>query len=985
MGSPKRAACLIAALVAACAPAAAQSSGFGQNKIAYDRFDWKVYASPHFDVHYYGAEENLLQDVVSDAESAYLRISKELDHELSFRVPLVIYKTHQEFSQTNITLAELPEAVGAFAEPVQNRMVVPIDVPPDELYKLLSHELTHIFQYSIFFEGYLGRALRARPPTWLFEGMASYFAKDETNLDRMAIRDAVVNNFLPPIQALSGLSFLAYRYGHAVFDFIEQEQGKEGVRNFIYEYRKVLLTNNIEKAVKETFGYDAEEFNRRFNRYLRKKYFPVLLEKKSPDDYGKEIAVKRRGRSVPTFGPALSPSGELVAALAAPGMKLDLVVLSAEDGKLVRNLTSGWTNQYQGLVTKVFEGKRDIAWSPSGDQIAVFVKRENRTPLFIFNALTGKREREIDLENLYECAAPAFSPDGRRVAFEANLNGVVDIFELDLDSGEIRNVTQDEFFDTNPWYAADGKSLLYDRRLGEFWKIFSVDLSDPSRKTQLTFGTESDLQPSYSRDGNTIFFSSDRDPNGVYNLYGLDLRSGEVRQYTDVVGGCFAPVEMADHGDESSLVFVAFYTGTFKLYRMPLLKAETTIEPSARMEQPVEAEPFQPPLKLTLDESRKQPYKRRWDLSAPNVGVGLTDDGTFLSNVSLAFSDLLGDHRAFLNFYSVSSFSNLQAMYLNLKHRTNWGAQIFDYRDYFLSASLSGLSRDQTYRTTGGTVFAQYPISRYYRVEGSLGVLDRAQDYLVGTFASGNPAFQSIKERFVTAGVGLVGDTTRYQDFGPFQGKRFRIGVTYGANVGGTDLGDLLNYSLDFRTYRQLTRRSTLAWRLSAAVSAGSAETYYAFGGINQLRGFDFREFFGSRVAFSNLELRFPLVDAMRFPFMTMGPVRGFLFFDVGAAELRDGLYYDSRLGIVRADFSTEPPTPIKFKFWDSENNRLQDGRAAYGLGIQLYFAGLQLNWAWSYALPYTRYVPNADRTNLIPVEQKSDGLRSVFYIVYDF
>ena len=241
-----RAAALAAAL--ACSPALAQ---FGQNKIAYDRFDWKTYPSPHFDVYYYGAEAEFLQDVVSDAESAYVRISKDLDHELRARIPLVIYKTHAEFEQTNITMEELPEAVGAFAEPIQNRMVIPIDEPPDRLFALIAHELTHIFQYSIFYEGYLGRALRSNPPAWIMEGMASYFGQDEDSFDRMVIRDAVVNNILPPIQALSYPSFLSYRFGHAVFDFIEQEYGKEGLRNFIYEYRKVLLTNNIEKAVKE--------------------------------------------------------------------------------------------------------------------------------------------------------------------------------------------------------------------------------------------------------------------------------------------------------------------------------------------------------------------------------------------------------------------------------------------------------------------------------------------------------------------------------------------------------------------------------------------------------------------------------------------------------------------------------------------------------------------------------------------------------------
>jgi len=477
MTTPTRtaAACLLGiTLVAlAVAPASAQYyGGFGQNKIAYAKFRWKVYKASHFDVYYYPESEPFLNDVVSYAESAYARLSKELDHELRFRIPLVIYKTHGEFEETNITLGEVGEEVGAFAEPVQNRMVLPIDEPPDKLYKLITHELTHIFQYSLFFEGYLGRALRARIPTWLVEGMASYFGQDEDNLDRMFIRDAVVNNYIPPIQALDQLSYLNYRYGHAVFDYIEQEFGQEGVRNFVYEYRKVLLTGNIEKAVKEAFGTDIDAFNRNFNRFLRKRYFPVLLEKKSPDDYGKEIGIQKPG--VFTFSPTISPSGELVAAIASPKMEADLVVLSAEDGKKVKNLTKGWSNKYRYIVTEAFQGRRDLSWSPTGDQIAVIVRKENRRDLAIYDSLHGKLERMIHLPGIAQSRSPAFSPDGKRVAFEGNKDGIVDIFELDLSTKAIRNLTQDDDYDGNPWYAADGTTLLYNRRIGESWKIFSV-------------------------------------------------------------------------------------------------------------------------------------------------------------------------------------------------------------------------------------------------------------------------------------------------------------------------------------------------------------------------------------------------------------------------------------------------------------------------------------------------------------------------------
>lgn len=970
----------LALLAGGASPAAAQIDHyFGQNKIAYDKFRWKVYKAPHFDIYYYPESEPFLDDIVSYSESAYVRLSKELDHELRFRIPMIIYKTHGEFEETNITLDEVPEAVGAFAEPIQNRMVLPIDQPPDKLYKLISHELTHIFQYSLFFEGYIGRALRARIPTWLVEGMASYYGQDEENLDRMVIRDAVVNNYIPPIQQLDQLSYLNYRFGHAVFDFMEQEYGKEGVHNFVYEYRKVLLTGNIEKAVKEAFGTDIDAFNRNFNRFLRKRYFPVLMEKKSPDDYGKEIGVHEPGAF--TFSPTLSPSGELIAALASPKMDLDLVVLSAEDGKTVKNLTKGWSNKYRYLVAEAFSGRRDLSWSPTGDEIAVFVRKENTRKLAIYDSLHAKLERIITLPGIAQAASPIFAPDGKHVAFEGNKDGVVDIFEIDLKTKAIRNLTQDDDYDANPWYAADGKSLLYNRRVGETWKIFSVDLSDATRKTQLTFGASVDIQPSYSRDGKTVFFSSDRGGYGVFNIFALDLASGETHQYTDVVGGCFSPVEMAPRDGEPYLVLTAYFDGTFRLYRMPLRQAEATTTAETAVPGAAEAEPFEPPLKLKADVATAKKYKTKWDLEAPSITVGVADDGTFLSNVALQFADLLGDHRVGLTYYSVSDFSNFIASYTNLKHRMHWGAAVFDLRDYYLSSNGFNVNREQTQRNTGAQIFISYPFNRYYRFDGAMTFTDSSQDIFIGYDAFFVPQFVTSKDRFLMFQPAIVADTTRFQSFGPFQGKRFEFGMTFGENLGGDVPGNIVEYHLDFRAYKQLTRRSLLAFRTIGIWNDGKRQIFYGIGGLNTLRGYDFRAFYGANVAAANVELRFPFVDELRFPIGPIRNIRGFLFMDLGTAWLPDGTFYDPDAFAVR-------PAP-SFNWFDNKNDRLQDLRGSYGAGFQFFFiGGLQFNWAWAKRMAYTRYIDDPSTPlvfDLIPVKADVGGVRNEFYITYDW
>ena len=190
----------IAALLAFQSAAFGQASFapfYGKNKVKYDKHRWEVYRSPHFEVYYYPEFEQELGRLVSYAESAYEKVSNELKHEISFAIPLILYKTFSEFAQTNLFPIEIPEGVGAFAEPARDRMVIPIDNPPDELQELFIHELTHIFQFDIIPRSLVRRSV----PVWIDEGMATYMESEWDPLDLMVIRDAAVTDQVPSVRS----------------------------------------------------------------------------------------------------------------------------------------------------------------------------------------------------------------------------------------------------------------------------------------------------------------------------------------------------------------------------------------------------------------------------------------------------------------------------------------------------------------------------------------------------------------------------------------------------------------------------------------------------------------------------------------------------------------------------------------------------------------------------------------------------------------
>ena len=102
---------------------------------------------------------------------------------------MILFKTHSEFEQQNVASPDASsEGVGAFAEPVQHRMVLPIDDPPDLLYGLIVHELTHQFEFDIIPQQLIRRSV----PLWVNEGLSDYERGQWSPTDLMTVRDAAV-------------------------------------------------------------------------------------------------------------------------------------------------------------------------------------------------------------------------------------------------------------------------------------------------------------------------------------------------------------------------------------------------------------------------------------------------------------------------------------------------------------------------------------------------------------------------------------------------------------------------------------------------------------------------------------------------------------------------------------------------------------------------------------------------------------------------
>jgi hypothetical protein len=1005
---------LVIAMVLGARAASAQTSlvpYYGKNLVHYNNFDWHIYTTDHFEIYYYPEMEQHLERVASYAESAYQQISADLKHDLAFKVPLIIFKTHSEFEQQNVIPGAAQEGVGAFAEPTRDRMLLPLDEPSDLLYRLITHELTHIFEFDIIPTSLIRRSM----PLWINEGLSDYETGYWAPLDLMTIRDAAVADIVPKMSELEGYGNftnprLIYNLGHAAFEFIESRWGKEGLRQFLFSLRKSVIGGG-ESAYEDALRMKPDEFDQQFEKYLKDRFKP-FRDKERPADYGRNLAPNAEKTA---FSNALSiepsPSGDLMAVVTGnrKDREYDIVLVSAKDGQIVRNLTPGF-DQNMGFDYISIPGDRWntvpwMAWSPRGDRLAFFVRTEKYKTLIVENVVSRKIEQRMAMKTLDEPESPAFSPDGRTVAFSAMENAKSDIYTVNLDTEAITNLTKDEFADYAPTYAPDGKFIVYLARISGNEKLFRLDL-DTGKKTQITFGTHDDGAARFIDESTIIFSSTATDPaqpidpevarNGnIYNLWSLNLRTGELDQYTDALGGNVSPVILKGEKSER-IAFVTYYKGEYELHTLdrkePLRKVA-----SADFGAPGPIIDFQAPLTHTLvaeNKKKKGTFEKLFVEGRPPVNVGVTSNGDIFGGTQLSFADVLGDHRFDIFAASISQYRTLAFSFVDLSRRFQWAVQGFS-QTLFYYGQLGGvlydpayapfISRDMATATQtlrGGSIFGIYPLDRFRRVELSGGIVQYQEQY-------NDPSVQQVSQEYqqalygrqlfsngtlVPLGVAFVQETTVFREFGPLSGSTMRLAFDAAPKIGNTLSRRTLDG--DARYYQRIGSTGVLALRARGFKSLGTSPDFLFFGGNSEMHGYDYLEFLGQNAVFGDAELRFPLIEAMLTPIGVMGGIRGVFFFNVGGAWFADS-------GFKFATSQSESYTPVIGPQYDVLGNvvldratglpvlqygaprtvsgfRLRDARASYGLGLETFALGFPIHFDWSWRTLFNKDWENA-------------------------
>lgn len=569
--SALRSAAIVAAIVSLCwvgSISAATNPGL----------EWKTISTEHFDVHFHAGAEWTGAEAARIAEEIYGPITGLYKYEPK-RCHIVILDT-EDYANGAAYFYDTKIEIWA------TNLEFHLRGTTQWLRNVITHEFTHIVSIqaamkmplripALYFQA-VGFESEKRPdvingypdlivsypitgtvvPAWWAEGVAQYQSPDkqtdcwDTHRD-MILRAAVTEDRMRSFDEMGylghgGLSNeQVYDHGYGLVRYIAATYGPESIPRTTEALGK-LNRLTIDGALKEAVGKSGDELYADWKAYLVTRYDDMLVDVRANPREGTILS----SDGFMTLEPTFSPDGKGVVLLSNKGSEFagtDLYTVD-RDGKHFEQIEGGVSSRAvfsrDGSTLLYAKHARSDAYGA------------RLSDLYTYTFATKKEKR---LTHKLRAAEPQWSPDGRSIVAVLNRDGTHRLVVMNADGSGLRDVRTAESGVQiySPQYSPDGTRILF----GIFGKgtrevaSIAVDGGDFRYEIQAP-NDERDAR--WTPDGTGIVFSSDR--TGIFNIYRMDVASGDVVQLTNVVGGAFMP----DLATDGTLVYSQYTASGYR-------------------------------------------------------------------------------------------------------------------------------------------------------------------------------------------------------------------------------------------------------------------------------------------------------------------------------------------------------------------------------------------------------------------------------------
>ena len=691
--------CMTLLLAASARPAAGQAVPPNE--------DWRQLTTEHFVITYPQGLLDLGTRAATSAERAYALLADRFVDPPGGRIQLLL-TDHVDLANGYATPAPYNQVTVYVRPPMDGGAISYFD---DWLDLVIVHELVHTFHLDM--TGFVGKAVRTlfgrlpgtwpvfpsgAAPTWVLEGLATYFESALTGAGRvkgtwqeMVLRTAALEGGLDKLDQASGDSPVwpggnrAYVYGARYFDHVADTYGEEALGDFARSVAGLWAPYFLNMAARDAFGTSVSDSWAEWSAQTTEGYrdLAAALAESAPLTVGE--SVETSGRQAQQA--MVSPDGATLALARSDGVDATQIRVSAPDGSGSRQLTR--LNGANGT----------LSWASDGTLLFSqldFTDRYHLTSDLYRASLDGSVRRVTHGERL---TYADLSEDGGRIVAVQEGGGTNVLVLVDPGTGAVTPLTEP---DPNVHWAHPRWSPGGDRIAVTRWSDGGMDIvivaPEGSVTMEVTRDRALDMTPFWTPDGSTVLWSSDR--TGIPNLYAATVRDGAepgIRQVTNIAGGATHP---SVDRQGRWIHFSSYHADGWHIERIPFAPEEWfTPQPASDRFAEAPAAPGEPP---GIAESRR--VYRPWSTLRPyywrplfrSAEKGQSQDLTWHEvikpyvGVSTAGQDMVGRHR-----YSLSGRLSIDGE----RFTGSWS-----YSYYGLGNPVLGISAGQSHDASSRSI-----------------------------------------------------------------------------------------------------------------------------------------------------------------------------------------------------------------------------------------------------------------------------------------
>ncbi len=218
--------------------------------------------------------------------------------------------------------------------------------------------------------------------------------------------------------------------------------------------------------------------------------------------------------------------------------------------------------KHAGAVSASTRWEMYPAYSPDGRRLAFISDRSGSYELWVSIA-DGTDPLQLTFFEGPLVSTPRWSPDGRRIAFDARPNGHGDVFVVDAEGGRAEPVVRHDANDLAPFWSPDGRRLYFGSDRSGRWEIWEYSLSGNGEAVRLT--QNGGFSGRISPDGSTLFYTRNGEAGlrqvpvggGAESVVLDDLDPGDWGNW-DLIGD---DLYFVDRGDSVAVLRMALSTG----------------------------------------------------------------------------------------------------------------------------------------------------------------------------------------------------------------------------------------------------------------------------------------------------------------------------------------------------------------------------------------------------------------------------------------